>query len=332
MSAIAPLRRLNADEVLTALHGIRARQPVKYWAFYSSQLGGVVTDPALMVIPFDDHMVHRGHGIFDTASIVAGRIYDLDAHLDRFIRSAERSNLALPASREQMRETVIRTTALSGQREGAIRYWLSSGPGSLELSPAAGAEPGFFVMIFAGLSYPDRWYTEGLRVMTTTLPIKPPLYAITKSTNYLPNVLMQMEAKKAGLDNGVFLDASGHVGESSNMNVAFVTEDGVFRHPNFDHILSGCTSMRLLELAPALVTTGLITGVEVCDIPVARARAAREMMLIGSSIKVAPIVEWDGAKIGDGRPGPVARALLGLLNEDMQLGHERLIPVPYQSQ
>ena len=132
-------------------------------------------------------------------------------------------------------------------------YWLSSGPGSLELTPAAGADPGFFVVIFPGLGYPPRWYTEGLKVMTTTYPIKPSLYAVTKSTNYLPNVLMQMEAKEAGMDNGVFVDADGHVGESSNMNVAFVTADGVFRHPRFDHILSGCTSLRLLELAPALV-------------------------------------------------------------------------------
>ena len=323
------LRLLHANDVLATLTALRAKQPVKYSAFYSSQLGGVVTDPALMVIPFDDHMVHRGHGIFDTASIVDGKIYDLDAHLDRFVRSAERSNLALAGSRDEMRDIIIKTTAASGRRDGAIRYWLSSGPGSLDLSPAAGAEPGFFVMIFAGLSYPDRWYTEGLRVMTTTFPIKPSLYAITKSTNYLPNVLMQMEAKQAGLDNGVFIDAAGHVGESSNMNVAFVTQDGVFRHPKFDHILSGCTSLRLLELAPELVKQGLIAGVEVCDIPVAAARAAREMMLIGSSIKVASIVEWDGAKIGDGRPGAIAKALLGLLDADMRGGRGRLIDVPY---
>ncbi len=321
---------LTTDQILTGLRSLRERQPVKYWAFYSSQLGGVVTEPALMVIPFDDHMVHRGHGIFDTASIVNGKIYDLDAHLNRFVASAARSNLQLPGTREQMRDIIVRTTAVSGKRDGAIRYWLSSGPGSLELSPAAGAEPGFFVMIFAGLSYPDRWYTEGLKVMTTTFPIKPPLYAITKSTNYLPNVLMQMEAKQAGLDNGVFIDAAGHVGESSNMNVAFVTQDGVFRHPKFDHILSGCTSLRLLELAPQLAAQGLIAGVEVCDVPVAEARAAREMMLIGSSIKVASIVEWDGARVGDGRPGAIAKALLGLLDEDMRNGHDRLIEVPYQ--
>lgn len=323
----ATLRMLTTDDVLDALRGLRSRQPVKFWAFYSSQLGGIVTDPALMVLPFDDHMVHRGHGIFDTASLVGGKIYDLDAHLERFIASSGRSKLRLPGTREEMREIIVRTAASCGKPDGAIRYWLSSGPGSLELSPAAGAEPGFFVMVFGGLSYPERWYTEGLRVMTTTYPIKPSLYAITKSTNYLPNVLMQMEAKEAGLDNGVFLDPAGFVGESSNMNVAFVTADGVFRHPKFDHILSGCTSRRLLELAPALVARGLIKGVEVCDIPVADARAAREMMLIGSSIKVAPIVEWDGARIGDGAPGPVAKALVSLLEDDMRTGAGRITEI-----
>jgi 4-amino-4-deoxychorismate lyase len=319
---------LTADEALARLSNLRARQPVQYAAFYSSQLGGIVSDPAVMVIPFDDHIVHRGHGIFDTAALVDGRIYDLEAHLDRFLRSAERSKLRLPGSRHDMREIIIKTTAASGRRDGSIRYWLSSGPGSLDLTPAAGAEPGFFVMIFGGLSYPPRWYSEGLRVMTTTYPIKAPLYAVTKATNYLPNVLMQMEAKEAGFDNGVFIDADGNVGESSNMNVAFVTNKSVLVHPKFDHILSGCTSLRLLELAPALQTQGLLAGVEVRDIPVAEARASREMVLLGSSIKVAPVVQWDDQMIGDGRPGPVAHALLALLEEDMRSSN-RLISVPY---
>src|SRR5215213_10199646 len=164
MPATSSLRLLTEHDVVEQLRALRARQPVKYTAFYSSQLGGVVTDPALMVIPFDDHMVHRGHGIFDTAGIVNGKIYDLDAHLDRFLKSAERSKLKLPASRDEMRDIIIRTTAASGRRDGSIRYWLSSGTGSLDLIPVAGADPGFFVMIFGGLSYPDRWYSEGLRV------------------------------------------------------------------------------------------------------------------------------------------------------------------------
>src|SRR5690349_22170281 len=137
---------LSEKEVVGELRSLRAQQPVDFWAFYSSQLKGIVTDPSLMVIPFDDHMVHRGHGIFDTAAIEAGKIYDLEAHLDRFIRSAQHSKLKLP-TRAEMRDIIVRTAAASGKREASIRYWASAGPGSLGLAPAAGAEPGFFVMI-----------------------------------------------------------------------------------------------------------------------------------------------------------------------------------------
>ena len=127
----------------------------------------------------------------------------------------------------------------------------------------------------------------------------------------------------------MFIDPDGNVGESSNMNVAFVMADGTLKHPKFDHILSGCTSLRLLELATTLKTQNLLKGVEVCDIPVAEARGAREMLLIGSSVKVAPIVEWDGKPIGDGKPGAIARALHQLLRDDMRSGRGRLIEVPY---
>jgi 4-amino-4-deoxychorismate lyase len=319
---------LKADDVLARLKDLRSRQPVKFDAFYSSQLGGIVTDPAAMVIPFDDHMVHRGHGIFDTAGLIDGKIYDLDAHLDRFLLSAERSKLRILPAREEMRDLIVKTTAASGRRDGSIRYWLSSGPGSLELTPAAGAEPGFFVMVFAGLVYPDRWLTQGARVMTTTYPIKAPIYAKTKATNYLPNVLMQMEAKEAGFDTGVFIDENQHVGEGSNMNVAFVTKNAVLVHPTFDHILAGCTSLRLLELANVLRDRGLLKAIEIRDLSVAEARASAEMLLMGSSVKVVSIVQWDDQVIGDGKPGPVAKALLQLLDDDMRAG-DRLIDVPY---
>ena len=84
----------------------------------------------------------------------------------------------------------------------------------------------------------------------------------------------------------------------------------------------------MLELASRLVERGVLTGVEVADIPAADARAAREMVLLGSSVKVAPIVEWDGRPIGTGKPGPAAAALLELIEEDMRSG-DRLLDVPY---
>jgi branched-subunit amino acid aminotransferase/4-amino-4-deoxychorismate lyase len=110
--------------------------------------------------------------------------------------------------------------------------------------------------------------------------------------------------------------------------VAFVTTDNVLVHPKFDHILSGCTSMRTLELAQVLVKQGQLKDVRVADITQAEALAAKEMLIIGSSVRVTGVTRWDEHTIGDGKPGPISRALLQLLEEDMRSG-DRLIDVPY---
>jgi 4-amino-4-deoxychorismate lyase len=41
---------------------------------YSSLVGAITTDVAAMVLPLDDHMVHRGHSVFDTAILINGYV------------------------------------------------------------------------------------------------------------------------------------------------------------------------------------------------------------------------------------------------------------------
>lgn len=296
---------------------------------YSSVLGGIVTDPALMVLPLDDHMVHRGHSVFDTATLTGGMLYQLDSHLDRLLRSAQSARIPLPVSREQLRQIILDTAGASRQREGSVRYWLSAGPGGFALGPAECIGSSFYVIVFKQEFYPQSYYTEGLKVITSQIPIKPAFFARTKSTNYLPNVLVVLEAKDHGADNGVFIDQHGMIAESSNMNVAFVSRDRVFRHPPFDAILSGITIERMLKLAERLVRQGDLKGIRVADIPVEEGKESAEMMLVGSSIKVAPIVQWDGKAIGDGKPGPITQKLLQLWEEDTQSAKDQLVPVPY---
>ena len=210
-----------------------------------------------------------------------------------------------------------------------MRYWLSAGPGGYALGPAECVGSSFYVIVFKQEAYPESYYSDGIKLITSRVPIKPPLFARIKSTNYLPNVLVVMEAKDRGADNGVFIDARGMVAESSNMNVAFVTRDRVLRHPPFDAILSGVTIQRVLDFAQRLVQQGALSGVRVADISVEEGRDTAEMMLIGSSIKVAPVVEWDGQKIGDGKPGPVTQKLLAMWNEDAASAQDQLVTVPY---
>src|SRR5947207_9422645 len=319
----------TTEKALARLRESVHARATNFYAMYSSVLGGIVTDPALMVLPLDDHMVHRGHAVFDTATLTHGMLYQLDPHLDRLIRSADGARIPLPFTRERLRQIILETAAASRQREGSVRYWLSAGPGGFGLGPAECVGSSFYVIVFNQELYPASYYTGGMKVITSNIPIKPPLFARIKSTNYLPNVLVVLEAKDRGADNGIFIDQHGMVAESSNMNVAFVTKDRVFRHPPFDAILSGITIQRVLDFAQRLVQQGTLDAVRLADIPVEEGHAAAEMMLIGSSIKIAPVVEWDGRPIGDGKPGPIAKMLLQLWEEDVRSAADQLVRVPY---
>jgi branched-subunit amino acid aminotransferase/4-amino-4-deoxychorismate lyase len=85
-----------------------------------------------------------------------------------------------------------------------------------------------------------------------------------------------------------------------------------------------------MELARTLMAKGQLKDIVVADVSLEEAHEAAEMLIIGSSVKVAPITQWDGRPVGDGKPGPIAKALLELLEQDMREGKDHLIPIPYR--
>jgi len=81
------LRVLGPQQFVDVLRKALPDAASTFHALYISTFDAVITDPALMVIPMDDHMVHRGHAVFDTCNVVAGKAYGLEFHLDRLLRS-----------------------------------------------------------------------------------------------------------------------------------------------------------------------------------------------------------------------------------------------------
>ncbi|CAO2205012.1 unnamed protein product [Urochloa humidicola] len=303
-----------------------------YPAMYSSVVGGIILDPAMMVLPMDDHMVHRGHGVFDTAMLMDGWLYELDAHLDRFLRSAAKARIDTNSQsaffpREALRRILVQMTAASGCRKGSIRYWLSAGPGDFLLSSSGCPSPALYAVVIA--SDYEQCREQGVRAVTASVPMKPPPFATAKNVNYLPNVLSIMDAEDRGAFASVWVDHRGCVAEGPHVNVAFVTADRELVLPAFDGILAGCTAKRLLALAPRLVDAGVLAKVSNRDIAADEAkRCSVEMAFVGSGLPVLPIVEWDDTTIGDGQVGEIMLALSDLLWEDMKSGPDR-IPVPY---
>lgn len=318
----------SSSELLEKLHekwNSEKHQP--YPAMYSSVFGGIVLDPSLMVIPIDDHMVHRGHGVFDTAIVLDGYLYELDAHLDRFLRSASKAKISSPFSRATLRSILIQLTSASQCKKGTLRYWLTAGPGDFLLSPAGCPSSAFYAVVI------DEDFSqckEGVKVITSTIPMKSPLFATSKNVNYLPNVLSKMEAEEKGAFASIWVDEEGYIAEGPNVNVAFITHDKELISPFFDKILSGCTAKRLLELAPKLVEQGRLKSVTTANVTVEEAKGVAEMMYVGSTLPVLPIVMWDEKPIGDGMVGELTMALSDLLWDDMVAGPApQRVKVPY---
>ena len=295
------------------------------YAMFSSYLGGVVTDPEVMTVPLDDHMVHRGHGVFDTCSLLNGRLYRLGIHIDRLLASAAGARLKIPWSRDELIQMVADTAAASGARDGIVRYWLTAGPGGFSFMPAECEEPCFYCVVLDPMSFGSGSFdpmVDGFREATVReTPMKPPLLAQIKSNNYLLNVLTHLEAADGGGTFGIIVDDGGFIAEACVLNVCSISADGVFVTPPFEGILHGTTMRRLLELARGpLCEEGLLCDVQQRPLRAAEARAGAELIMSGGDTHVFPVVEWDGAKIGDGTVGPVAKRLHDLITSETEAG------------
>lgn len=207
------------------------------------------------------------------------------------------AKIELPYDRERIRRILIQTVSASKCRKGSLRYWLSAGPGDFQLSPSGCNQPALYAVVIQDQTPFD---SKGIKVITSSVPIKPPQFATMKSVNYLPNVLSRMEAEENDAYAAIWLDGEGIVAEGPNMNVAFVTKDKELLMPNFDNILSGCTAKRVLTLANELVREGKLQGVKVRNVTVDEGKKSNEMMLIGSGVLVRPVIQWDEQVIGDG--------------------------------
>jgi len=311
------MKRINLSNYTEAL--VRNRQPyqAKYFAMYSSLLDGLVTDPVLMQLPVDDHLVHRGDGVFETCKCVAGAIYDLAAHLIRLERSAAAIGIRWPAGMDAVRSLTLATARAAAQRDCSIRVILARGPGSFGVNPYESPVPALYIIVYGlGQPFMDR-HPAGATVRRSTIPAKPSEMAEIKNCNYLPNVLMKRESVDWGVDFVVGYDAQGHLTEGPTENAGIVTRQGELVFPRLENILAGTTMLRLVDLAQALLDTGELRAIRFRDITEDEVRVAAEVLIVGTTINVVAVRSYDGQPIADGRPGPVWRRLQTLLEDDI---------------
>ncbi|MEC9004084.1 MAG: branched-chain-amino-acid transaminase [Planctomycetota bacterium] len=254
-----------------------------------------------------DHGLLYGDGVFEGIRSYGGQVFRLQEHLDRLWESAEAIWLEIPASKEELAQSVIATLAANDIQDGYIRLVVTRGAGTLGLDPNRTSDPQVIIITDRITLYPDEYYQNGLKIVTVATRRNHPdaLSPRIKSLNYLNNILAKIEGLQAGCVEALMLNHRDEVAECTGDNI-FLVKDGVLVTPSTDAgILEGITRQAVIELA---VEAG--TEVQERTLLMEDVYGADECFLTGSAAEVVPVVQVDESQIGNGTPGPLTRDLM----------------------
>lgn len=298
------MNAVDAQTYLQALLAAPRPGSENYLAFYDHRVGRISTDPRFLLVPLDDHLCHRGDGLFESICFRERVIFALDEHLARMRNGAAALSLTPPCPWEEARARILDVARASRQDHGDLRVFLGRGPGGFGISPAQCPEASLYVVALRNSLPTPAFYQKGLTAFTSAIPPKQEYLARIKNTNYLPNVFMAAEALQKGMDVAVTFDEHGVMGEAAIANVAIVDHDGRLLCPELGRILPGTTLLAAMDVAAKRMP--VLSG------PIRRAdiESAREMLLFTSSTLCVGITHFDGKAVGHGehkgRPGPTA--------------------------
>ena len=274
------------------------------------------------LIPWNDakvhvlaHGLHYGTGVFEglrcypTASGPA--VFRLDAHIDRFFKSAELYDLPIPYSAEALSEAtleLIRANTLEAAYIRPIAFFdaatLSVWTKECPVTVAIAAFP-------TGTYHASA--ADGVRV--TISPIRKfdnsamPAWA-KACGQYINSARAVNEAQRRGFDEAILLNTQGQIAEGSGENLFIIHNGEIVTNDRDASILMGVTRASILELAGDMGIPTRIAPMSVEDV-----LAADELFFSGTAVEVTPIKEIDGRTIGDGTPGPVTRRMRDMFNK-----------------
>jgi branched-chain amino acid aminotransferase len=258
------------------------------------------------VVSVFDHGLLYGDGVFEGLRSYSGKVFRIDAHLDRLYDSARAICLTIPLAKEAVAKAVNDTLAANGLADGYVRLVVTRGAGSLGLDPNKTKHPQVIVIADTISLYPQEFYEQGLRIVTaaTQRTHSAALSPRIKSLNYLNNIMAKLEGLQAGCVEALMLNHKGEVAECTGDNVFIVRGGRLLTPPPDAGILEGITRNAVLDLARA-------AGIDCREATLVRhdLYTADECFLTGTADEVIPVVEIDGRRIGSGVPGPVTKRL-----------------------
>lgn len=254
----------------------------------------------------DDRGFLFGDGVYEVIRAYGGKLFQADAHLTRLEHSLREIRIAGidVAHLGDIANELLERNALG---DATIYIQVTRGVAPRKHSfPDTETSPTVYLTA-APLAASSQKAEAGVKIIF--VPDIRWARCDIKSITLLPNVLANQQAKENGAEEAVFV-RDGTITEGTHSNFCAVIDGALVTHPKSDRILAGVTRQVVLDLCREL-------SIPVREIPIREEELPRadELMLLGTTTEVMPIVQVDERKIGDGNPGPVTRRLLAALRE-----------------
>lgn len=251
--------------------------------------------------------------VYEVTSVLGGKLIDFEGHAARLARSLAELDMQSPVSHEDLLAIHREMVRRNGIEDGLVYLQITRGnPGDRDfVFPDPDAVRGGIVLFTQ--SKPGLADNPAAKVGMKVISIPDIRWGRRdiKTVQLLYPSMGKMMAKKAGCDDAWFTEEGGVVTEGTSNN-AYIVKGGriITRHLSED-ILHGITRAAVLRFAREAQMV-----VEERPFTVDEAKAADEAFVTSASAFVMPVVEIDGARLGTGRPGPVATRLREIYLEE----------------
>jgi D-alanine transaminase len=261
-------------------------------------------------VPVLDRGFIFGDGIYELVPVYSRVAFRLDEHLARLERSLAEARIRNPYTRREWRELVYRLVDAQPFDDQGVYFQVTRGVAKRDHAFPKDAEPTVFMMSNPLVTPAKETVQNG--AIAVTAQDNRWLRCDIKSISLIGNCLLRQLSAELGAAETILI-RDGMLTEASASNV-FVVKRGVILSPAKSHlILPGITYDVVLELARA---NGL--PLELRELAEAELRGADEIWVSSSSKEVLPIVALDGAKVGDGTPGPLFARMYQLYQDFKQ--------------
>lgn len=260
---------------------------MKNLGYYNGEYG-LIED---MKIPMTDRVCWFGDGIYDATYSHNHKIFDLDAHLNRFYNSAKLLDINMPIERSELEKLLKELVCKVDDGDQFVYMQVTRGSGLRQ-------------HIYAEDIKANLWITlTPCHVANTYKPIdvityedKRFYYCNAKTLNLIPSCLAATAADRANCSEAIF-HRGDIVTECAHSNVSIFKDDCVITHQLDDKVLPGTARLRLLAFAEKL---GYKT--EERDYTLDELMNADEIVVHSTGSFCIPVKTVDGKAVGGKAP------------------------------